>query len=1536
MSTSVTYRPDVPLSEQTRLLSFGENPGSAWSRRHERVNREYEQRIQFVDATPPTPRVPPVITGVAVGAEDADDDEVTLAWDPVSNAVEYRVFQSTDPDNFPEEFETVAASELNAEGRLEYTADGLAEDETYLFRFTACGVGNRCSAPSPSVTLFEEAEITEDTFGAESVTDGSVVLTWTAPAATTFTVERKPSSPSTVTFAEIATITESEYTDTDVEPNTEYDYMLTAEYFRGAVPATATLIDTVTTTNATPAGPPTVTMVSSTTPTSATVALTFPRVPNADEYEVFLSTGLGEFESIATFPVPNSGPVQYTATGLSEGTAYSFRFAACATGGIRCSAPSPDVSVITPFSDVPAITSFEAVAITQNSASLTWAAERGTTYTVERKLGSELPSAFTDVATDISGTAYTDTGLNSNTDYDYRLTASNDQGESPMMVISVPTRSAPNVSPAGLPVITGTTTVGETLTADTSGITDGNGLAGVSFTYQWQQGDRGDATVTESEWEDISGATSLTYDLARDSYQRRVRVVVSFTDEDDYDETLNSLATAAISPEANAPATGLVISGDVSVGSTLTAQGITDGNELTRADFTYQWRQETSDGSNSYENIPLLANAQTYIVAAQVGRRIQVVVTFTDDQGYSETLTATTTGPVISNSVASIAITGTARVGVTLTATVTDADLTTTSPNSFTYLWQQGAAGGSDGSYETITGETGTSLVLTSTHAGRRIRVMVSFTDDRGNAESPVSVPTAVVNTPVSGVPAISGRNRVGSPLTTSAGGISDEDVDLSTANLTFEWQKLSSSNELGWVDIVTGDIEEPSLVGTTITPTNLLALHSIRVRVSFTDGLGVREETEYSLQTNVIVLVLDSNLLAWTPAEGETLTLPTLSAGNTAGFEVTLTNTISNTDLRGISIFRELRNIAGNTEWQSDTGRQLVQFIGRNRATIRQFFNNSPGREYRVCYEVSGGDNVCSGVLLIPAVNSPATGTLTVGGTVMVGETLTWGLNFINELNGVDGLTYTYSWEQGDVDGSDSGYQTIPGTEDIRMVRPNGAQGFFTLTNDQRRRRIRAVLEFTDNGGHQERLVSDPTVVVPNIQTPATGAPAVSGFANHLDFTDGASINRSQTLTAILGTLEDANGLDFSDDTKVTFQWQFSRGNSIPADDSDWLDISGAAATSRAYTVPPNAFANRHFRVVVSFTDNEGNIENSGGAGFKSPAAAKLVNFGPPSSVSCIDTDGRSASNSLVCDANLTFNIENSGQHDGTLHVFVAGRQSGNRVGATTAVPIRAGTSQTVTHTFSAFAGSGTTTNRYFLIVSTSSSGTNIANRVAQSAFSVTLIDAFATSPATGAPAVSGLANRGADSSSLPPSTCCTLTATVGDLQDSNGLDFDSIPNANFRWERSSTGTGGWTDTGMTGRTFRTQNNNDHIRVVLTSFMDDRSNLENNGGDGFASASAAKLSWENFQATPISSDMFTITVDVVNTGGHRGTGYFFVTAPSGGRRIENRRVQVDANSRSTEELAISRAVAGRWFIRLHTIPSIGVSNRILSMDFRP
>ena len=107
-------------------------------------------------------------------------------------------------------------------------------------------------------------------------------------------------------------------------------------------------------------------------------------------------------------------------------------------------------------------------------------------------------------------TSYTDTEVEAGVLYVYRVKAIinffGDLGEaSDAAEIRAPATAqeqTANNPATGAPTITGTVQVGETVTADTSGIGDDDGLTNAAFAYQWQ-----------ADGADISSATSDTYTL---------------------------------------------------------------------------------------------------------------------------------------------------------------------------------------------------------------------------------------------------------------------------------------------------------------------------------------------------------------------------------------------------------------------------------------------------------------------------------------------------------------------------------------------------------------------------------------------------------------------------------------------------------------------------------------------------------------------------------------------------------------------------------------------------------------------------------------------------------------------------------------------------------------------------------------------------------------------------------------------------------------------------------------------------------------
>ena len=193
----------------------------------------------------------------------------------------------------------------------------------------------------------------------------------------------------------------------------------------------------------------------------------------------------------------------------------------------------------------------------------------------------------------------------------------------------------PNTRAAGAPTIDGIARVGQTLTADTSGIDDDDGLDNAAFRYQWIRGSTG-----------IAGATGSSYTLVEADEGMTIKVTVSFTDAEGNPETLTSDPSGEVEAKPNTRATGEpTIDGVARVGETLTADssGIDDDDGLTNVVFSYQWLRNDG-GSDS--NIQDATGSSYTLTGDDEGKTVKVTVSFTDAEGNPETLTSEATGVV--------------------------------------------------------------------------------------------------------------------------------------------------------------------------------------------------------------------------------------------------------------------------------------------------------------------------------------------------------------------------------------------------------------------------------------------------------------------------------------------------------------------------------------------------------------------------------------------------------------------------------------------------------------------------------------------------------------------------------------------------------------------------------------------------------------------------------------------------------------------------------------------------------------------------
>ena len=424
-----------------------------------------------------------------------------------------------------------------------------------------------------------------------------------------------------------------------------------------------------------------------------------------------------------------------------------------------------------------------------------------------------------------------------------------------------PVIAAPNRQATGKPTIDGTARVGQTLTADTSNISDLDGITNATFFYQWRAGG-----LT------ISGATRSTYTLTANEQGKTVTVRVRFVDDRNNIESRASDATEEVAAAPNRDATGApTITGMPQVGQTLTADtsNIADQDGLSNVSYGYRWIAGGSDIDG--------ANGSTYTLSEDdVGKTIRVRVSFTDDSGNRESLTSSATAVVAaapegnSPATGAPAIGGTLQVGETLTASTSGiADQDGLDDVSYGYQW---IAGGSD-----VGGATGSTYTLTSSEQGQTIRVRVTFTDDAGNAESLASAATAQVearpNTPATSQPNITGTPQVGETLTADTSGISDDD---GLTNVSYSYQWMADG-----VDIQNATSSTYKLVFPDQGKT-------IKVKVSFTDDRD-NEETLTSAATVAVTAAANRGAtgaptIGGTPQVDQTLTADTSNIADEDG----------------------------------------------------------------------------------------------------------------------------------------------------------------------------------------------------------------------------------------------------------------------------------------------------------------------------------------------------------------------------------------------------------------------------------------------------------------------------------------------------------------------------------------------------------------------------------------------------------------------------------------------------------------------------
>ena len=673
----------------------------------------------------------------------------------------------------------------------------------------------------------------------------------------------------------------------------------------------------------------------------------------------------------------------------------------------------------------------------------------------------------------------------------------------------------PNTPATGLPVITGTAQVGETLTADTSGIADEDGLDNAAFAYQWVADDA-----------DIDGATNPTYTLADSEEGKTIKVRATFTDDAGHEESLTSEATEAIAARPNTPATGLpVITGTAQVGETLTADtsGIADEDGLDNAAFAYQWVADDADIDG--------ATNPTYTLAdSEEGKTIKVRATFTDDAGNEESLTSEPTAAVAdkpnTSATGQPAISGTAQVGETLTASTTDiADEDGLENAAFSYQW---IADDAD-----IEGATTPTYEPTDDDVGKSIRVRVSFTDDAGNEESLTSAATAAVEQAPQTPSDTTQPERVG---VTVDGAmlrvVYDEDLDEESTPPAeaFDVRVVCGCDDTRWWhEEARRPVEGVSVRVDAVVLTLISAVTSgDYVVVSYTPPSDqasgrIRDIAENAAPEFPAVQVLND-----TEDVGETEVaqpnspptgLPTISGTVRVGETLTVdTSGIADTDGMDNATFSYQwvrHDGTADTDVPNATGSTytLTEDDLGSTISIRLTFTDDAGNEESLTSEPTAA--------VAAKPNTPATGLPTITGTAQVGETLTADVAGIADSDGLDNAAFTYQWtaDDADIDGA-----TTPTYEP---------------TDDDVGKSIRVRASFTDDRENEEALTSEPTAAVAaapaaltvSLENAATTHNGTDEFTFEIRFSEAVKLSyktlRDHAFTVTGGTILRAQRMD-------------------------------------------------------------------------------------------------------------------------------------------------------------------------------------------------------------------------------------------------------------------------------------------------------------------------------------------------------------------------------------------------------------------------
>ncbi len=760
---------------------------------------------------------------------------------------------------------------------------------------------------------------------------------------------------------------------------------------------------------------------------------------------------------------------------------------------------------------------------------------------------------------------------------------------------------------SGAPAITGTARVGQVLTASTSGIMDADGLTGVRYRFQWI---RVDADGTSNPVP-IEGATAPVYLLTSEESAKKVKVKVTFTDDDRNPEALTSSAypsSGTVERLMRVPGGG---GGDVLV-SNIELVGVS-GNGL----GSYELAQGFETGATAYSltTIELLLSTSLDDCGIPAVR----LVTGSATASGGVTLTA----PSLDMRCGDI---------FTFTYTAPPATVLRTGTRYFVVAEGRGNWLGVRSPDEDVAvpGWTMDNLGLR-----RRADSTGSFSTVRSALQMRVS---GIAGTPATGAPAISGTTDAGEVLAAGIGTIEDANGLPATFPDDFGFQ---------WIRVDADGASDPVVIDNATSSTYTLRSADIgkrvRVRVSFTDGLGIPEErTSDAFPAGGIIgyPATGAPEIAGTATVGQVLTASTSGIMDADGL------TSARYRFQWIRVDGDGASNAVEIDGASEPAYVLTSSELAKKVKVRVSFTDDDGNPEELtssAYPSSGTVEALvrvSGGGSVLVSNIETAGTTNANGisaydhaqgfwTGGAGATLTSiqlrvqlftcnsppSVSLVRDSPSASG-GITLSPRQSEIRCDNTPYNltyTPPANTALQARKPYFvvAEGVGTWFSVGSGREDAAVRGWTIHDSHRFRGASSSGSfstsdvgalrirVYGSVSAAATGEPTISGTAEV-----------GKVLAAGLGTIGDVNRLPASYPEDFGFQWV-----RVDADGrSNSVDIQNA--TSSAYTLAEED-AGKRVKVKVSFTDGIGTREERTSGAFPSNGTVAMPDSTAPGVVS-------------------------------------------------------------------------------------------------------------------------------------------------------------------------------------------------------------------------------------------------------------------------------------------------------------------------------